>query len=77
MNGVSQTRIKASSSAPGVLRVEGAARMLDCTEEFIRTLLRSGELRGFKIGQQWRVTEDAINEFIEHGEESVAHRAYM
>ena len=71
MNGVSQARIKASSSAPGVLRVEGAARILDCTEEFIRTMLRSGELRGFKIGQQWRVIEDAINEFIEHGEKAV------
>lgn len=65
-----------STSAPGVLKVEGAARMLNCTEEFIRALLRSGELRGFKIGQQWRITETSIQEFIRYKEKALMPHEY-
>ena len=77
MDNVSKTRVRISNSAPGVFRVEGVARMLNCTEEFVRTLLRSGELRGFKIGQQWRITEQAIRDFIEQGEEAVSSHEYL
>ena len=34
-----------------------------CSPDLVYRLLESGELRGFKIGRWWRITEEAIIEF--------------
>jgi hypothetical protein len=34
------------------------------TENDVLTSLESGDLKGKKIGTQWRVTRDAVNAFI-------------
>lgn len=31
--------------------------------------LKEGKMRGFKAGKEWRVTESALNEFINQGGE--------
>lgn len=34
-----------------------------CSPDLVYRLLESGELRGFKIGRWWRITEAAVHEF--------------
>jgi excisionase family DNA binding protein len=31
-----------------------------CTEETVRRMIRRGDLRAFRVGRQWRVTEEAV-----------------
>jgi excisionase family DNA binding protein len=40
------------------------AQMLGVTENDVLTSLESGDLKGKKIGTQWRVTRDAVSAFI-------------
>lgn len=43
---------------------ERLARYWGCSPNHIRNLIRSGELRAFKIGERlWRIPIDAIEEF--------------
>lgn len=39
------------------------AEILDVNEAFVLRLLRSGNLKGFKMGKFWRVTESALTEY--------------
>lgn len=47
-----------------LLTVKQVASYLAAPVPFVRALLRSGELRGCKIGKQWRVTTQDLCEFI-------------
>jgi excisionase family DNA binding protein len=40
------------------------ASILKVTEKTILALLREGTLTGFKVGAVWRVTKDALDEFM-------------
>lgn len=50
-----------------VFRVAEAAQLLVTTEDCVRDLLRTGQLKGFKLGTRWRVTQSAIDAFINNG----------
>lgn len=45
-----------------LLTVEQAAQRLQLSRPTLRRLLASGELRGARVGRQWRVPETAIAE---------------
>jgi excisionase family DNA binding protein len=47
-----------------VLTAEQVATMLGVSEEDVKAVLESGELRGRKIGREWRVTRTAVTEFM-------------
>ncbi|MDW7729699.1 MAG: helix-turn-helix domain-containing protein [Bacillota bacterium] len=47
------------------LTVEEAAAILKVRENTVRDWLKSGKLKGFKVGRVWRLTEEAIAEFVE------------
>lgn len=50
-----------------VYEVPDVSHLLKSNDNEIRHLLRTGQLRGFKVGQKWRVPHSAIIEFIERG----------
>ena len=50
-----------------VFTIEQAAEYLAVHPNKVRDLLRKGELKGFKVGSLWRVTEGALNEFTKGG----------
>jgi excisionase family DNA binding protein len=68
------------SDAPRVYTVHEVARILRMHEETVRILLRSGRLKGIKLGPhatlpgrfEWRVTDQALRRFLEIGAEPVA-----
>ena len=35
----------------------------DCSVDEVYRLLRRGELKGFKLGSAWRITQEAVKEF--------------
>jgi excisionase family DNA binding protein len=43
-----------------VLTAREAARRLGCSVQYVRRLLRSGRLRGSKVGRDWVVEEDEV-----------------
>ena len=42
--------------------------VLQVCERSLRRLLLSKQLKGFRIGQDWRVTEDSLNKYIKQQE---------
>ncbi|MFC7443506.1 helix-turn-helix domain-containing protein [Laceyella putida] len=48
-----------------LLTTEDIAKRLQFDEATIRDLLRKGELRGFKISGEWRVSEEDLASFLE------------
>lgn len=53
---------------PSCGNVSDAAAAFKTTDQKIRELLRSGQLRGFKLGSQWRIPRTALLEFVKNGE---------
>jgi excisionase family DNA binding protein len=49
---------------PVVYRVEEAAEALRLTRDAIYELIRSGQLRSFKVGRRRLVPIDALTEFV-------------
>jgi excisionase family DNA binding protein len=47
-----------------LLTVEETARWAKCSPETVRRACRSGQLRGARIGSQWRVSPQALAEWL-------------
>lgn len=45
--------------------VKNLAERLQVTEHTIRTYLRRGDLTGFKVGREWRFTDEDLQRFVE------------
>jgi len=59
-------------------KVPQLARDLNMDRKTIYRLIHSGQLRAFKVGSDWRITEKAVEEFIREGEretEAMVRRA--
>jgi excisionase family DNA binding protein len=52
------------AAAPQLLNPAQVAQMLGVAEADVMSSLESGDLKGKKIGTQWRVTRDAVNAFL-------------
>lgn len=64
---VIQGRAQAMAPEIRVYEVPDVSQLLRSTDSEIRHLLRTGQLRGFKIGQKWRVPHNAVIDFINGG----------
>ena len=53
---------KADADLP--LTVTEAAQILRCGRALVLRLLNSGELKGRKVGRSWRISRDAITNFV-------------
>jgi excisionase family DNA binding protein len=53
-----------SPDAPRLLSIEEVAARLSLHPETVRLFLRKGKINGVKIGRGWRVTPDALADFI-------------
>ena len=47
------------------LRVITVARQFGCSPRKIRRLLASGELEGLRLGREWRVNHESLDELVE------------
>ena len=47
-----------------LVSVEDACAALDCGKSTLYSLLRSGQLRGFRIAKKWKLPAASIQEFI-------------
>ena len=56
----------AGGAAPALMSPAQAAQQLGVSEQDVIATLESGELKGKKIGTQWRITSEALNEFLKH-----------
>lgn len=52
------------------LSVKEASEMLDCSEQYVRKLLRYGELSGEKISSRWLVASESVGDYRYKGEDS-------
>jgi excisionase family DNA binding protein len=60
-----------AGGAPGgngteLLNPAQVAQILGVTESDVMATLESGDLKGKKIGTQWRMTRDAVNSFLQN-----------
>jgi excisionase family DNA binding protein len=57
-----------------VLNADEAARILRVSRKTLYRLAASGELRGRKVGREWRFTEDEILRFLKAARASAQAR---
>lgn len=56
---------KRSNTAP--YDVRATAKYLGCSESMVKKLLASGKLKGFRVGDLWRVSPADLDSFIAKG----------
>lgn len=47
------------------LTVEQVATVLGLTEKTVRKYINTGELKAFKLGTSWKITEEDLQAFIQ------------
>lgn len=52
------------SEKPEVLTPHEVGQILRLDVYTVRRLLRTGEMPGFKVGDQWRIPRDALDKFM-------------
>ena len=57
-----------SESQIEVYSVKEAAAILKTSRQQVRKMILSEELPAVKVGREWRITSDALQEFLEQGE---------
>ena len=57
-----------SESQIEVYSVKEAAAILKTSRQQVRKMIQSEELPAVKVGRGWRITSDALQEFLEQGE---------
>lgn len=58
-------RMNDYNDLPLVMRVEDLMPILSIGRNSAYRLVRSGEIRSFRIGRCYRITKDAVQEYIE------------
>lgn len=56
-----------SKELPKVYTLHEVEEILSVTQRTVYNLIKSGKLNAFKVGGQWRVTEEALQEFLSQG----------
>lgn len=47
-----------------LLEIHEIQKLLGIGRNKVYSLIRSGEIEAFKIGREWKVTEDAVDNYI-------------
>jgi excisionase family DNA binding protein len=50
-----------------IYTVKELAKYFKCSDLQALRMVQGEQVKAFKVGREWRVTEDAINEFIAKG----------
>ena len=53
-----------------VYKLEEVADILQVTRRTIYNWIYEGKLKAFKVGRAWRVSKEALEDFIQHGTEN-------
>lgn|SRR5512134_808374 len=61
-------------NAPRLRSPHEVAAYLGVSVPNLYRLLRSGRLRGHKVGGQWRISEEALRQFLEDGIRVIEYR---
>lgn len=61
-----------ASGLPLVLTVEQAGELLQLPADTIRRLLSAGRLPGRKVGREWRLSKQALIDYVS-GEDNLEH----
>lgn len=48
-----------------ILTVKELASILKTTRQQVRKMLRNGEIPAVKVGREWRIPQEYLNEFID------------
>lgn len=60
---------------PAVLTTRQAAQALRCHPKTVRGLCQSGKLRAIKLGSEWRIPTEALEDFVSGKESNQEWRA--
>jgi excisionase family DNA binding protein len=58
-----------------LLTVKQVQEVLDLSERSIFRLIKSGELKGFKVGREWRFEESDVTSFIKQQRQKFEQRS--
>ncbi|MCY8475367.1 MULTISPECIES: helix-turn-helix domain-containing protein [Bacillus subtilis group] len=51
-------------SSEAILTVKQVAEILKISEKTARKMLNNGEIKGFKVGREWRISSESFNEYL-------------
>lgn len=52
-----------------VYTTEEVMGVLKVSKRTLYNYIKAGQLKAFKVGKEWRITEEALRDFTEHGTE--------
>lgn len=52
-----------------VYTTDEVLEILQVTKRSLYNYIKADQIKAVKIGREWRITEKALNEFLEHGTE--------
>ena len=52
-------------SLPDIITVKQLAEFLQTSDQTISRFLKNGKLKGFKIGREWRISKEAVTQWID------------
>ena len=61
------TKTKTKTATKEVYSLHELEELLQVTQRSLYNFIKEGRLEAFKVGREWRVTEDALRDFTEHG----------
>ena len=61
-----QQRVVAAAAPAALLNPAQVAEQLGVSEADVIATLESGDLKGKRIGTQWRISQDSLNAFLQH-----------
>ncbi|KYC77740.1 hypothetical protein B4092_4715 [Bacillus licheniformis] len=47
------------------MTVKEVAEILNVSEKTARKMLNNGDLKGIKVGREWRITQESFNEYLQ------------
>lgn len=56
-------KIAETTKTNGIYSPKSVAEALEVRESFVKRLLRDGQLKGFRLGKFWRITEESLDEY--------------
>lgn len=57
-------RLLAQTIEPAVVTTAQAAQYLGCHPKTVRSLCQRGAIRAIKLGSEWRIPTEALDEFV-------------
>ena len=56
---------------PDVVTPKQLAEFLQVSDQTIKRVIKAGKLKAFKVGKDWRIEKEAVNQWLKENQENI------